>query len=126
MATSTIRNLPSIVEQGTSGNWTYRKWSDGTAECWGSFTFVTGAFSTWGSWYVGANIFKENYPSGLFIEPPCENISIRNGGSLIPLFVGQATGVGTKDNTAGYVAARGTSSGSIAGTLVSLYAIGKW
>lgn len=26
---------PYIVEQGTSGDWTYRKWSDGTAECWG-------------------------------------------------------------------------------------------
>lgn len=26
---------PYIVEQGTSGNWIYRKWSDGIAECWG-------------------------------------------------------------------------------------------
>lgn len=24
-----------IVEQGTSGNWTYRKWNSGVAECWG-------------------------------------------------------------------------------------------
>lgn len=23
-----------IVEQGTSGNWTYRKWNSGIAECW--------------------------------------------------------------------------------------------
>lgn len=24
----------TIIEQGTSGDWTYRKWSNGTAECW--------------------------------------------------------------------------------------------
>lgn len=34
MATSKIKNTPSIIERGTSGDWTYQKWSDGTAECW--------------------------------------------------------------------------------------------
>lgn len=24
-----------VIEQGTSGNWTYRKWNSGIAECWG-------------------------------------------------------------------------------------------
>lgn len=27
-----------VIEQGTSGIWDYRKWSDGTAECWGNYT----------------------------------------------------------------------------------------
>ena len=27
-----------IVDQGVSGNWTYRKWNSGTAECWGKIT----------------------------------------------------------------------------------------
>lgn len=27
-----------VVETGTSGIWTYRKWSSGTAECWGEKT----------------------------------------------------------------------------------------
>lgn len=31
----TLKKRPHIVEQGGSGGWTYRKWSDGTAECWG-------------------------------------------------------------------------------------------
>lgn len=30
-----------IVEQGTSGIWTYRKWNSGIAECWGTYS---GAF----------------------------------------------------------------------------------
>lgn len=35
MASGTIQQSASyIVEQGTSGIWTYRKWSDGIAECW--------------------------------------------------------------------------------------------
>ena len=33
--TSTIRNLPSIVEQGAIGYCIFRKWSDGTLEQWG-------------------------------------------------------------------------------------------
>lgn len=28
-----------VVEQNTSGNWTYRKWNSGLAECWCSTTF---------------------------------------------------------------------------------------
>ena len=30
-----------VVEQGTSGIWTYRKWNSGIAECWGVFTLNT-------------------------------------------------------------------------------------
>lgn len=28
-----------IIENGTSGNWTYRKWASGIAECWGTMEF---------------------------------------------------------------------------------------
>lgn len=31
----TLIKRPHIVEQGESNGWTYRKWSDGTAECCG-------------------------------------------------------------------------------------------
>lgn len=27
-----------VVEQGTSGSWTYRKWNSGVAECWAKIT----------------------------------------------------------------------------------------
>lgn len=29
-----------IVEQGTSGVWTYRKWASGIAECWGDYQYT--------------------------------------------------------------------------------------
>lgn len=38
-----------IVEQGTSGNWTYRKWNSGIAECWGEYkTTITHYVSVFG------------------------------------------------------------------------------
>lgn len=68
--TSTIRNLPSIVEQVTSGNWTYRKWSDGTPECWLDYTEPTAqAFSASGSVFYRI-ISGLNFPSGVFISAP--------------------------------------------------------
>lgn len=51
-----------IVDQGTSGNWTYRTYKSGISECWGRFTF--GATTTKGA--VHAPI-KFPYP---FKEPP--------------------------------------------------------
>lgn len=67
-----------IVEQGTSGIWTYRKWYSGIAECWGRYTAN------------GINAAKNNY-SGYYYSDiieillPCDFLSIEdyqvNGGS---------------------------------------------
>lgn len=37
-----IKNKPTdyVVEQGANGNWTYRKWASGVAECWGMVTYT--------------------------------------------------------------------------------------
>ena len=37
-----------VVEEGTSGIWTYRKWNSGIAECWGEVSKST-TFSVWTS-----------------------------------------------------------------------------
>ena len=42
-----ILNTPVVVETGTSGIWTYRKWSDGTTEAWG---YVEGTTNSGGDW----------------------------------------------------------------------------
>lgn len=36
-----------VVEQGTSGSWTYRKWSSGTAECWAKITQTVTPGDAW-------------------------------------------------------------------------------
>ena len=55
-----------VVEQGTSGNWTYRKWNSGIAECWGnisgSFTIST---ATGALYYCYSSV---TFPSRLFTE----------------------------------------------------------
>ena len=58
-----------VVEQGTSGNWFYRKWNSGIAECWGNFTHYTTITDKYGNgWYSSG--FSETFPDGLFIEAP--------------------------------------------------------
>ena len=45
-----------IVEQGTSGNWTYRKWNSGIAEFWG-YVVIPSVPSAWSS-----SGYTFNYP----------------------------------------------------------------
>lgn len=42
-----------IVEQGTSGNWTYRKWNSGIAECW---YYMTGTTDSSGRWHYNPSL----------------------------------------------------------------------
>lgn len=64
----------TIVDQGTSGDWEYRKWSDGTAECWATLTDTrTTAFTATG------NVFYRttNIPliSSFFVSAPVVSIT---------------------------------------------------
>lgn len=119
-------NSHAVVEQGTSGNWTYRKWSDGTAECWGTHSFNTGAFSAWGSWYTGATRWNATYPTGLFIEAPTYSIVPWSATSVTIITAGgQASEAPSKDHTGNYIATRAASS-SAGNVKVYVYAIGKW
>lgn len=54
-----------ITETGSSGIWTYRKWSDGTAECWGRKSYGLLVESSQGAVYYSTD-YRENLPSGLF------------------------------------------------------------
>ena len=40
-----------IIEQGTQGEWTYRKWHSGILEQWGRFEMNVGSWKSWGSVY---------------------------------------------------------------------------
>lgn len=63
------QSVVHIVEAGTSGDWTYRKWSDGRTEAWASYSFDSASWSTWGSpvRYMDKTL---NFPSGLFSSAP--------------------------------------------------------
>ena len=71
--------LVSIIEQGTSGDWYYRKWSDGVAECWANkevtVTFPTAA--NWGGMYASGAIADSNLSFPFtFIEIPVVTTSL--------------------------------------------------
>lgn len=86
-----------IVEQGTSGDWEYRKYADGVAEAWAnipisptSYSFNTSQQS--GKFYTNANWTSRvfNLPTGLFLEAPTVVATIGNNGYLIYGVVGIA------------------------------------
>lgn len=64
-----------IVEQGTSGDWVYRKWNSGIAECWASVSKTITSWAAWEQLYEGSPSFYLNYPSGLFVAIPVLNCS---------------------------------------------------
>lgn len=70
-----ITNTPLVIEKGSStmGNihWEYRKWSDGTAECWGySPTIYPNCSTAYGYGYYASAQTNQNFPTGLFVDVP--------------------------------------------------------
>ena len=53
-----VRNS-MLVAQGISGNWYYRKWASGYAECWGFFPYSFTEFR----WWTSQSYVKYTYPA---------------------------------------------------------------
>lgn len=72
-----------VVEQGTSGIWTYRKWHSGVAECWGNLTSSM-AINTSSPSYGGYRSaqFTLNLPSGLFTAWPTTTATMASSGGV--------------------------------------------
>ena len=80
--------IPVLVEEGTSGIWTYRKWSDGRAEVVGKILLYNIAINTaLGGWYRSASIDGDDYPYP-FTFASVENVNMQfvtsnNNGGLV-------------------------------------------
>ena len=84
--------------KGTSGNWTYKKYGDGTIEAWyrtGNITIT--ADNSWWGWYYHNYTSTIPYPSSLFtnldnIQMQCRTgdglwyVQPQNIGSYIPFY----------------------------------------
>lgn len=57
-----------VVEQGTSGIWTYRKWNSGIAECWGGKAITLSHYASTAGFYAYYTDVK--FPSGFFVSAP--------------------------------------------------------
>ena len=119
-----MSQMPLIIEEGTSGIWRYRKWSNGVAECWGEVTRNLTCATAWGNWYVSA-AFSEDLPTGLFIEPPIV-IPQQNNSAW------QTGGVGKSDNAATTTTNTGNwyifrpTTASAGNFKIVFYVIGSW
>lgn len=79
-----------IVEQGTSGIWTYRKWNGGVAECFGRMSVDADVNIPWGSLYI-ARINEVAFPITFSATPICvyggtggTTLMIANNGNATP------------------------------------------
>ena len=131
MVTIQGAEVPSLVEQGEDYNgWTYRKWSDGTAECWTQKSFTINVTTAWGSMYTSGTISGSNiaFPTGLFIETPNVQVSlsVRSAGGIIMAPGGAGTNnLATTAQTGIYEIARGTSLSSAQYT-INYDVKGRW
>lgn len=63
-----------VVEQGTTGIWTYRKWNSGIAECWGTASVSVLCKNQSGScWFTDDLTIA--LPTGLFTENGVVNLN---------------------------------------------------
>ena len=114
-----------VVEQGTSGIWTYRKWSSGIAECWGTQSCGNiDVLEAWGSVYNSSGQ-KISFPSGLFTAAP-EYCSITYGGGATQAVLSiEILGPTSSSETQTFYLTR-AEAGTIYGAKVQVHAIGRW
>ena len=91
-----------VTSEGTSGNWYWRKYADGKAECWCSINTASCAITTQasGGFYRSPSVINAMaFPSGLFIEAPSVYVTVTNSnGTIIWTTPSQTV---TKDNYGG-------------------------
>lgn len=114
-----------VVETGLSGNWRWRKWNDGTAECWGTFNRTATSWSGWGSlYYANPYNVQETYPSGLFTAAPA--VTAQLSASSQDMFLTESNIAGSAQKTPAYYATRGSGGAANATYSISYHAIGRW
>lgn len=112
-----------VVEQGTSGIWTYRKWNSGIAECWGTDTRSNVASTTaWGNLYYGT-LVASSWPSSIFTAAPsmCSIHGRVNGGNG---WITQTTNMSSSSVGTCYVIT--PTSTTLSSVNLNIYAIGSW
>ena len=112
----------TVVAQGTSGIWQYRKWASGKAECWALRAFNDVCANTVsGSLYWSDSLANAPYPF-TFADVPVEIATLRSayGGWL------NASTVNSTSYTGTYRVVRTLNQTNTYACHVSTYVIGRW
>ena len=111
-----------IVEQGTSGNWTYRKWSSGIAECWGLFTGSSVNYATGGLGYLHKVEFE--YPFTFANSSTIPTAIVKYGSGLASIVT--FTSTNSKCTLVFDANLSGSEEAAASGYTVALEVKGKW
>lgn len=117
-----------VVEQGTNGLWTYRKWNSGLAELWGRYGKTMPITAQDGGFYRSPLTESINYPFP-FVETPDVYASPRYGPFRYWLMIGQYSSAGEqfKAATPRYHFCAPTSVPNPADAFsISFYITGRW
>ena len=119
-----LLNTRMVVESGTEGIWTYRKWSDGTAECWArtAITTYTHTATSGYGYYTSADFAL---PNGLFqtVTAGFSNRAQGSGSTPSNTLITINGRELTTSNFGVWVQSASSGSQSIS---ISLYVIGNW
>lgn len=115
-ASETVKDV-HIVDEGTTNDWTYRKWSNGTAECWKKMSLSSGSFTATGNiYYRPASGYS--FPSNLFNAVPVVEVNADMGN------VGAASALNiTSSSFAIYTISAVSTARAVS---FSVYAVGTW
>lgn len=119
-----VGGVDSVIESGTITTdgvlWYYKKWYNGTAECWASRNLTIDATAQWGSMY-GGSVPATGLPF-TFREPPVCHVSVNAPSSTFFVVSGSSS---TVTNTPAVTLCRPTS---VTGVNVNvLYSVhGRW
>lgn len=114
-----------VIEQGTFGDWFYRKWSSGIAECWRDYVGQPDVSNTWGALYESQRFGPLNFPPDLFAAAPhvLMAVSGTTGANCIGLeFEGQPT----KSQSAMWYYLRATKNTVTMTVTMAVHAVGRW
>lgn len=121
----------NVIAQGTTGAWTWRKWSSGVAEMWSVFGPDKLSVATaWGGIYYGtwmdaqANIAARRYPFA-FVAAPSVQATYSSGDKDAWLISDFASGYDPLTSAPAYALARPTTA-TILNPRVSYYVVGKY
>lgn len=121
----------SIIEQGTTGKWSWRKWHSGIAECWGVFSVESLSISQawgalfWGTWMsTDVNKNGRKYPFE-FIENPIVIVSAIGGTKDFFLVTDSGNNTGTATTHAPAYALASPVASTVTAPKISYYVRGR-
>lgn len=117
-----LGNCDHVVEEGISGIWTYRKWANGIAECWGVHSANYTISNTYGNLFYDM-LGNVALPSGLFVVSPVVLATRREGGGGITGLVSVSLSANTS-YISGYVF--DGKSNSTMSVNIAFHAIGRY